>query len=94
MDLLSNLDPRLGIIVIVVYILGMFLKQIKAIPDEYIPFILTAISIVLVGLFLNEWSANAIIQGVLIAASTVYGNQIFKQSVKKIEKDMELDVKE
>lgn len=75
-----------GIILIpVLYILGLILKGLPKIKDNYIPIILLffgeLFSLAYLGL-----SVDSAIQGVLITGVTVYGNQVYKQlSKNKIE---------
>jgi hypothetical protein len=93
MDFTNYIDPRLGIIVIVLWCIGLAIKQIKSIQNEYIPILLSIISIGLVSAFLKELSGNSIIQGILCAASAIYGNQLLKQANQKIEQEINTTVK-
>lgn len=72
------------ILIPVLNIVGMIVKKIKIIPDEFIPLILLAFG--LSGCFgILGLSAASAVQGVLVTGAAVYGNQVIKQlkSVKK-----------
>ena len=62
--------------------MGQIVKEIKEIPDKYIPLILLVLgiagAIALIGI-----SADSVIQGILVAGAAVYGNQIYKQLTKE-----------
>ena len=82
------IKPELLILIPVLNIIGEIIKQTK-INDKYIPLILGIIGIILSCVFvigsagfstLNLFAA--IVQGILCAGASVYGNQIFKQLKK------------
>ena len=87
------ISPELFILVPVLYILGIVIKK-SIIKDKLIPILLGLISILLTGLYLfatvefnNIKEVLMIIfttltQGILIAAVSVYFNQIYKQLKK------------
>ena len=63
-------------------IIGLIVKNIEKIPDKYIPLILLFFGITgavaIMGL-----SPQAVIQGVLVTGTAVYGNQVYKQIRKE-----------
>lgn len=67
----------------VLNVVGMIIKNTEKIPDKYIPLILLGFGIVgavaIMGL-----NVQAVIQGVLVTGTAVYGNQLVKQ-IKKSE---------
>ncbi len=79
MEILSVIDPKLSVIIVVLYLIGMACKQTNMVNDKYIPVILGAFGILFVSLFLKVLSIDSVIQGILCAAASVYGNQILKQ---------------
>lgn len=94
--IIGFIKPELLIIVVLVWLLGLFLKQIPDFKAEWtIPFILLVFAIIFtilyIGWVLGEGFAPAvilsgIIQGVIIAALAVFGNEIIKQTlVKRLE---------
>lgn len=96
MDQIMNyVKPELLVVAVVLYFLGMALKQAEAIKDKYIPLILGGISIVLCAIWVLATSTlgsgqdvamavfTAITQGILVAGLSNYVNQIVKQAGKE-----------
>lgn len=92
-NILQFIRPELFIIIIFLYCIGLFLKLWQGFKQEWmIPYILLAVSFVItlayVSIVLGEGFAPpviiaAIIQAVLIAAVTVFGNELIKQVLVK-----------
>ena len=82
MELTTYLIDEALVLIPVLIILGQIVKEIKEIPDKYIPLILLVLgiagAIALIGI-----SADSVIQGILVAGAAVYGNQIYKQLIKE-----------
>lgn len=88
------IKPELLVLIPVLYFIGIGIKKSK-IKDTFIPLILGGISVFLSGLYLFATEGingtqelataifTAITQGVLIAAASVYANQIIKQAQKE-----------
>ena len=86
--------PELLVVAIVLYFVGMGLKNTEKISDKYIPIILgilgvliSAIYIVATSIFNGYQSVlmaifTAIVQGIMVAGLSVYANQIIKQTQK------------
>jgi hypothetical protein len=66
------------VLIPVLYILGMIIKNLKSIPDKYIPLILFVVGI---GMSLGLIGVNgqAVVQGVLVTGVAVFTNQLVKQ---------------
>lgn len=86
MDFSSFIKPELGVLIPALYALGATLKHTEKIKDNYIPAILTIVSVLLCGLYelsVDGTSGMAIftsvVQGFLCAAGAVYANQLYKQ---------------
>jgi len=81
-DILAFIQDNIVVLVPVLWILGTFLKKTPAIPDWTIPWILVALgiglSIALIGI-----SAEAIIQGVLVAGGAVLTQNLIKQTSER-----------
>ena len=85
------IKPEIMILAVVLYAIGAFLKLSPKFKNEWsIPYILLGISVILTPLYVClvlgiGWSAesviSAIIQGILIAALTVFANQLIKQVI-------------
>ncbi len=82
MELLEYIVDKALILIPVLNILGMILKNMEKIPDNLIPLILLAFG-VLGAVALSGFSADSVIQGILVTGAAVYGNQIVKQLKKE-----------
>ena len=75
------IQEGLYILIPFIYFLGMFIKSLETVKDKYIPSILLIISIIFC--FLKTYQlVDAMIQGTIIAAVSVFINQNFKQFKK------------
>ena len=92
MDQIMNyVKPELIVVAIVLYFLGMWLKQAAFMKDKYIPLVLGIVSIFVCGIWVMSTATfatgqdialavfTAIVQGVMVAGLSTYVNQIFKQ---------------
>ncbi len=93
---MSFVNPKLSILIIFVWCIGLFLKKTPKFKSEWlIPFILLGISILFTTLFvcvnlgdgfIPAAIISSIMQGTIIAAIAVFGNEIFKQAkIKRID---------
>lgn len=90
MDIQNYIKPELLVLIPVLYIIGMMMKKIERIDDRCIPAVLGAAGILLSMIWIigtEGFSAvgifTAITQGVLVAGSAVYFNQLYKQAHKE-----------
>ena len=96
MDQIMNyVKPELVVVAIVLYFIGMWLKQAVFIKDKYIPLVLGIVGIFVCGIWVMATASfataqdialavfTAIIQGILVAGLSTYVNQIVKQSNKE-----------
>lgn len=90
-ELTAYISPELMILVPVLYVVGMLIKHTQRVSDRLIPLILGGVSIVICWLyefmslgFGFEALFCGIVQGILLAGVTVYGNQVWKQ-IRKAE---------
>ena len=93
-QIMNYVKPELIVVAVVLYFIGMALKNAEAVPDKYIPLILGGIGILLCAIWvlatcLLDSGQNiamavftAIIQGILVAGLSTYVNQIIKQVQK------------
>ena len=92
MEQITNyVKPELIVVAIVLYFLGMALKQAQSVKDKYIPLLLGSVSIVLCAIWVLATSEigngqqvamaifTAITQGILVAGLSTYVDQIKKQ---------------
>lgn len=97
MDILNYVKPELIVVSVVLYFIGMAIKKSETVKDNYIPYILGLVGILLCGIwvFANSTMATvqealmavftAIVQGVLVAGLSTYVNQLIKQAKKNEE---------
>lgn len=96
MDQIMNyVKPELVVVAIVLYFIGMWLKQSQALKDKYIPLVLGIVGIFVCGIWVMTTASfatgqdialavfTAIVQGILVAGLSTYVNQIFKQLNKE-----------
>ncbi len=91
--ILEFIRPELFILIIFLYCVGLFLKLNKGFKREWaIPYILLAIGFLItlayVSIYLGEGFSPpvlvaVVIQSVMIAAVTVFGNELIKQVLVK-----------
>lgn len=84
------IQPEMLVLVPVLFIIGMGLKKMSAVYDNYIPLILGATGAVLALMyqfsvmgFSFEAVFTGLIQGILCAGAAVYGHQAYKQLTKE-----------
>lgn len=89
MDFTTYVKPELAVLIPALYGLGLILKNTKKISDNYIPAILTVVSMVLTCFYVLGTEGvtfisivTGVVQGVICAAGAVYTNQLYKQSTK------------
>ncbi len=76
---LSDFLLEQGLVIIpVLYIIGKIIKNVKFIDDRFIPLILLVIGII-AAVGLMGVSVSSVVQGVLLAGTAVFGNQLIKQ---------------
>lgn len=87
MDFTNYINAELLVLVPVLYALGAVIKNTNLINDKYIPAILTLLGVAFCLLYvLGTQGVNytsiftALVQGVLVAATAVYSNQLIKQA--------------
>lgn len=99
MDLIELLKeyikPELLVVAIVLYFIGIGLKNTELIKDKYIPIILGVLGVLISAIYIIATSKisgyqemltvifTSIIQGILVAGASVYINQVIKQGNKE-----------
>lgn len=93
-QIMNYVKPELIVVAVVLYFVGMGLKQAQAVKDKYIPLILGGVGIVLCAIWVLATSPlgtgqeiamavfTALVQGILVAGLSTYVNQIIKQAQK------------
>ena len=94
-QIMNYVKPELVVVAVVLYFVGMGLKQSQAVTNKYIPLVLGIIGIVICGIYVIATCSlsdmqniamavfTAVVQGVLVAGLSTYVNQIFKQLNKE-----------
>ena len=94
-QILNYVKPELVVVAIVLYFIGMALKQSQTVADKYIPIILGVIGIAICGIYVVATCSlsgvqniamavfTAIVQGILVAGLSTYVNQAIKQMHKE-----------
>lgn len=78
------IDPALFGVLAACWVIGHTVKQLPSIPNWSIVFIVTVAAIVLTGFTLG-WSVESLIQGILVGAFAVYGNQLVQQTKRGVD---------
>lgn len=81
-DIMSLIPERLFILVVCTYLMGMLFKQVKCIKDFLIPILLVLFAIIFSCALQYQFSALAILQGILCWGVAVGLNQTYKQIFK------------
>lgn len=86
--------PELLVVAIVLYFIGIGIKNTEKISDKYIPIILGVLGVIISAVYIVATSIfngyqsvlmaifTAIVQGIMVAGLSVYANQLIKQSQK------------
>lgn len=82
MEFMEFLIEEALVMVPVLYIIGEFIKRLETIKDKYIPITLLVVSVGFTPLLIGSYSADSIVQAILVAGVTVLSNQLLKQSRK------------
>lgn len=94
-QIMNYVKPELVVVAIVLYFVGMAVKQSETVADKYIPSILGIAGVVICGIYVVASCSlgtgqdiamavfTAIIQGILVAGLSNYVNQLIKQLGKE-----------
>lgn len=66
----------------VLFIIGEIIKGTELLANKWIPLVVLVISIGFTPLLLGAYTADNIVQAVLVAGVTVFGNELIKQTSK------------
>lgn len=93
-QIMNYVKPELVVVAVVLYFVGMGLKQSQTVKDKYIPLILGGAGILICAMYVFATcpcgtaqeivlaAFTAITQGILVAGLSTYVNQIIKQANK------------
>ena len=83
MDILNYVVQEGLVMIPVLFIIGEIVKGTELLSNKWIPLVLLAVSIGFTPLLLGAYDANNIVQAVLVAGATVFGNELIKQSTRE-----------
>lgn len=84
MDFLNYIVEEGLVMVPVLFILGEIIKRTELLNNKWIPLVLLVISVGFTPLLLGGYVATNIVQSILVAGATVFGNELVKQSGKEV----------
>lgn len=84
MDFLNYIVSEGLVMVPVLFILGEIIKRTELLNNKWIPLVLLIISVGFTPLLLGGYVATNIVQSILVAGATVFGNELVKQSGKEV----------
>lgn len=82
MDFMNFIFEEALIVIPVLWIIGVFLKKTPNIADWFIVWILLLVGIVATVALLG-FTAQAVLQGVLVVGAAVLGHQLLKQTTER-----------
>ena len=80
MDILNYVVQEGLVMVPVLFIIGEIVKGTELLSNKWIPLVVLIISMGFTPLVLGAYTADNIVQAVLVAGVTVFGNELIKQS--------------
>ena len=80
MDILNYVVQEGLVMIPVLYIIGEIVKGTELLSNKWIPLALLVISVAFTPLVLGTYTADNIVQAVLVAGVTVFGNELIKQT--------------
>ena len=85
MDILNYVVQEGLVMIPVLYIIGEIVKGTELLSNKWIPLALLIVSVGFTPLLLGTYSADNVVQAVLVAGVTVFGNELIKQSSKGVD---------
>lgn len=83
MDVLNYVVQEGLVMIPVLFIIGEIVKGTELLSNKWIPLVVLVISVAFTPLVLGTYTAENIVQAVLVAGVTVFGNELIKQSSKE-----------
>ena len=80
MDILNYVVQEGLVMIPVLFIIGEIVKGTELLSNKWIPLAVLVISVAFTPLVLGTYTADNIVQAVLVAGVTVFGNELIKQS--------------
>ena len=83
MDILNYVVQEGLVMIPVLYIIGEIVKGTEFLSGKWIPLALLVVSVGFTPLLLGAYTADNIVQAVLVAGVTVFGNELIKQTSRE-----------
>ena len=80
MDILNYVVQEGLVMIPVLFIIGEIVKGTELLSNKWIPLVVLVISVAFTPLVLGTYTSDNIVQAVLVAGVTVFGNELIKQS--------------
>ena len=82
MDILNYVVQEGLVMIPVLFIIGEIIKSTELLSNKWIPLALLIVRVGFTPLLLGAYTADNMVQAVLVAGVTVFGNELIKQSSK------------
>ena len=82
MDILNYVVQEGLVMIPALFIIGEIIKGTELLSNKWIPLVILIVSVGCTPLLLGAYTADNIVQAVLVAGVTVFGNELIKQSSK------------
>ena len=82
MDILNYVVQEGLVMVPVLFVIGEIVKGTELLSNKWIPLALLVVSVGFTPLVLGAYTADNIVQAILVVGVTVFGNELIKQSSK------------
>ena len=83
MDILNYVVQEGLVMMPVLFIIGETIKSTELLSNKWIPLAVLVISVAFTPLLLGSYTADNIVQAVLVAGVTVFGNELIKQTSRE-----------
>ena len=83
MDILKYVVQEGLVMIPVLFIIGEIVKGTELLSNKWIPLVVLVISVAFTPLVLGTYTADNIVQAVLVAGVTVFGNELIKQTSRE-----------
>ena len=83
MDILNYVVKEGLVMIPVLFIIGEIVKGTELLSNKWIPLVVLVISVAFTPLVLGTYTADNIVQAVLVAGVTVFGNELIKQTSRE-----------
>ena len=80
MDVVNYIVQEGLVMIPVLYIIGEIIKSTELLSNKWIPLVILIVSVGFTPLVLGAYTADNIVQAVLVAGVTVFGNELIKQT--------------